>query len=102
MILKLILKNNRKLKRKDMVVWIQKDNKDFESDVKQLMEFFKESIDVADIRRFNKKYYKITSKNPAIMMSLFSAVHDLIPEVYFTQVEEVDLGEPISLEGFEL
>jgi len=90
MILKLIIKNNKKGNR--ITAWVQK-HKDFEEDLNQIFLFFKDNINVSEFRRFHK-YYKITSKDPAIMMSLFSTVHDLIPEIYFN-LEETSKNEGI-------
>ena len=81
MILKLIVKNNNKLKRNKIIVWIQK-HKDFDNDISQIFQFFKNNIKISEKRRLCK-YYKVSSDNPAIMMSLFSTLHDLIPEIYF-------------------
>ncbi|MFX1392072.1 MAG: hypothetical protein ACFFAH_00730 [Promethearchaeota archaeon] len=85
MILKLIVKNNNKSKRNQITAWIQK-HKDFESDIGQVFQFFKNNIKISEKRRFYK-YYKVSSDNPAIIMSLFSTVYDLIPEIYFKAEE---------------
>ena len=77
MILK--LKINRRKKR--ITIWIQK-NKDFINDIKQIFQFFKENVKISEKRRYYK-YYKVSSDNPVIMMSLFSTAHDLVHEIYF-------------------
>ena len=82
MILKLIINNGKKKKNRTVTAWIQKDN-EFKDDVQQLFQFFKDNIKISEKRRFHE-YYKVTSERPAIMMSLFSTVHELIPEVYFS------------------
>ena len=87
MILKLIVKNNNKSKRNKLTAWIQK-HKDFESDIGQIFQFFKKNIKISEKRRFYR-YYKVSSDNPAIMMSLFSTIHDLIPEIYFKNEEYI-------------
>ena len=83
MILKLIIKNNKKTGKRTLTAWIQK-HKDFDSDIKQIFQFFEENVQISEKRRIHK-YYKIKSDNPAIMMSLFSSAHDLIPDVYFSE-----------------
>ena len=85
MILKLIVKNNNKLKRNKIIVWIQK-HKDFDNDISQIFQFFKNNIKISEKRRLYR-YYKVSSDNPAIMISLFSTIHDLIPEIYFKAKE---------------
>ena len=80
MILKLIIKNKRN-KSNQIIVWIQK-NGEFEEDLQQLFDFFKDDLKITERWRF-RKYYRVTSEKPAIMMSFFSAAHDLIPEIYF-------------------
>ncbi len=85
--LKLKIKPNKK--KNEMIVWIQK-HKDLEDDIQKLFQFFEDQITISSITRIHK-YYKITSLNPAIMMSLFSSAHDLISEVYFN-CENFNLG----------
>jgi len=83
MILKLIIKNNKKTGKHTLTAWIEK-HKDFDSDIKQIFQFFKESVQISEKRRLHR-YYKIKSDNPAIMMSLFSSTHELIPDIYFKE-----------------
>ena len=83
MILKLIIRQNKKHKNNQIIAWIQK-HKDFDGDIKQIFQFFKENVQISDKRRIHK-YYKIKSDNPAIMMSLFSSAHELIPDIYFNK-----------------
>ena len=64
MILKLIIKHNKKLKKNQIIVWIQQ-NKGFDDDIKQLFQFFKDNILVSEKRRFHT-YYRVKSDNPAI------------------------------------
>ena len=87
MILKLIIKNNKKTKKNNIIVWIQK-NGDFEEDIQQIFQFFKDNIKITEKLRVNK-YYKVSSENPAIMLSLFSAVHEIIPDIYFNTEDSV-------------
>ena len=93
MILKLKIKNTRKNNR--IVVWIQK-NTQIESDLLQVFDFFNENIKISQIRVIHK-YYKITAENPAIIISLISAIHELIPEVYFTDEESIEEAECMNI-----
>ena len=83
MILKLKINSNKRKEKKKITAWIQKD-KDFNKDIKQIFDFFKNNVKISEKRRFHK-FYKVSSENPAIIMSLFSTIHDLIPEIYFTE-----------------
>ncbi|MHA1293756.1 MAG: hypothetical protein ACTSQJ_13945 [Promethearchaeota archaeon] len=99
MILKLVIKENKKTKKNQIIVWIQK-GREFEKDVQQIFNFFKESIMINEkIRKC--RYYKVTSKNPAIMLSLFSALQEIIPDIYFitqqpNSEEDIENFMPIS------
>ncbi len=91
MILKLKIKSNNKTKKKQIFVWIEK-NKEFKEDIQQLMQFFKEQIQVK--KRIGRHiYYKITSDNPAIMLSLLTTVQELIPDIYFNTNDSVNIEE---------
>ena len=89
--LKLKIKYNKKSKKRIIYAWIQK-NKQFENDVNQLLRFFKDQIQITLKRRF-LPYYKITSENPAIILSLFSTIQNLIPEIYFNTEESFEFKE---------
>ena len=91
MILKIIIKNGKKNKNKRITIWIQK-HEDFYKEIQQIFQFFKENIIISEKRRLHG-YYKITSKNPAIMISLFSTVQDLIPEIYFNTKNPIEIEE---------
>ncbi len=91
MILKLKIKSNNKTKKKQIFVWIEK-NKEFKEDVQQLIQFFKEQIQVKKRKGFHI-YYKITSEKPAIMLSLLTTVQELIPDIYFNTNQSVDVEE---------
>ena len=79
MILKVKIQNNKiKKKNKRITVWIQK-YKELEEDLKELFQFFKENIQVSKQIRLHK-YYKVTSENPAILLSLISTINELIPD----------------------
>ncbi len=91
MILRLKIKTNNKSKKKQIFVWIEK-NKEFKEDVQQLIQFFKEQIQVKTKIGFHV-YYKITSDNPAIMLSLLTTVQELIPDIYFNTNDSVSIKE---------
>ena len=91
MILRLKIKSNNKTKKQQIFIWIEK-NKEFESDVQQLIEFFDSQIQVKTIVGLHL-YYKITSDNPAIMLSLLTAIQELIPDIFFNTDESLDLEE---------
>ena len=91
MILKLKIKSNSKTKKKQIFVWIEK-NKEFKEDVHQLIQFFKDQIQVKK-RVGLHIYYKITSDNPAIMLSLLTTVQELIPDIYFNTNDSVNIEE---------
>ncbi len=91
MILKLKIKSNSKTKKKQIFVWIEK-NKEFKEDVQQLIQFFKKQIQVKK-RLGVHIYYKITSDNPAIMLSLLTTVQELIPDIYFNPNDSVNVEE---------
>ena len=93
MILKLKIKPNRRDNR--IAVWIQRNSK-IESDLLQIFEFFKENITISQIRVIHK-YYKISSENPAIMMSLISTIHEIIPEVYFPSEDLIEEAECMNI-----
>ncbi len=85
--LKLKVKNNKKRK---IVAFIQKD-KDFDESIHQLFRFFRNKLRISKLSRF-RRYYIVSSENPATILSLFSAVQDLIPDIYF------DTEEPLEIE----
>jgi len=91
MILRLKIKSNNKTKKKQIFIWIEK-NKEFENDIQQLIEFFKSQIQVKTRVGFHI-YYKITSDNPAIMLSLLTAIQELIPDIFFNADESLNLEE---------
>ncbi|MFX0047923.1 MAG: hypothetical protein ACFE8G_07120 [Candidatus Hermodarchaeota archaeon] len=91
MILKLKIKSNIKTKQKQIFVWIEK-NKEFQGDIQQLIQFFKEQIQVKT-RLGLHIYYKITSDNPAIMLSLLQTIEELIPDIYFNTNDSIKIEE---------
>ncbi len=81
MIVKLKVSKRKGSPQRILSIWIQK-HRDFNKDIDQLLEFFKQNVKVTTVRRL-RIYYKITSEQPAIMLSLFSSTTDLIQEVFF-------------------
>ncbi len=75
MILKLKLKPNKK---RQIVVWIH-DTQELEKDIKDVLTFFKDQVSVKTQTLIHKGY-KISSTNPAIMLSLHSTILELIAE----------------------
>ena len=84
------IKQNKKTNKSRIIVWIQKQ-KEFDNEIRQLLNFFKDQLMYYRVRKIHQ-YYKVTSGNPAIMMSLISSIQDLIPEIYF------NVDEPIGIE----
>ncbi len=94
MILKLKTKSNRKTNQNQIFIWIQR-HKDFKKDIQQILQFFKDQIVVSKKRKL-LPYYRITSDNPAILLSLFSTIQDLIPEIYFKVENSVEIEESVN------
>ena len=92
--MKLKLKINPKHNKKKMVVWIQK-NKDLDDNVVQIFRFFKDDIKFSKLSRI-LRYHIVSSENPGIILSLFSAVQDLIPETFFFSQDSNDLQELVN------
>ena len=86
--LKLKIKPNKTFKNKRIIAWIQKHS-DFDNDVRQIFQFFKDQIRISKLSKF-LRYYIVSSENPAIILSLFSSIQDLIPEIYFNTENFVD------------
>jgi len=94
MILKLKTKSNRKTNQNQIFIWIQR-HKDFKKDIQQILQFFKDQI-VASKKRKLLPYYRITSDNPAVLLSLFSTIQDLIPEIYFKVENSIEVKESVK------
>ena len=92
--MKLKLKINPKHNKKKMVVWIQK-NKDLDDNVVQIFRFFKDDIKSSKLSRI-LRYHIVSSENPGVILSLFSAVQDLIPETFFFSQDSNDLQELVN------
>ncbi|HDZ17185.1 hypothetical protein LCGC14_0590870 [marine sediment metagenome] len=89
MFLKLKIKSRSNSNYKQLFVWIQNYD-EFRNEIKQVLEFFKDQIILKKKYRFHK-YYRVTSENPAIMLSLLSTIQDLIPEIYFNANNDIDI-----------
>ena len=89
-----MIKAKRKTNQNQIFLWIQR-HKDFKKDVQQILQFFKDQI-VASKKRKILPYYRITSNNPAILLSLFSAIQDLIPEIFFNEDTSMEIKESIN------
>jgi intein-encoded DNA endonuclease-like protein len=94
MILKIRIKQNKKTNKNKIIIWIQKQ-KDVDNDIKQLLNFFKDQLVYYRVRKIHQ-YYKVTSGNPAIMMSLISSIQDLIPEIYFNVDESIGIQKTVN------
>ena len=94
--MKLILKvkPNKSSKKKRIIAWIQK-NSDLNDDIQQLLEIFKENLKISKISKI-LRYYIITSKNPAIILSLFSSIQESIPDVFFNKEDSIEIGDLID------
>ena len=96
MIFKLII---RKYKKGNTISgWIQK-HKEIEEDLKEIFEFFKDSIKISKKRRFHT-YYCINSEKPAILLSLFTTLHEIIPEIYFKNELAIENEEILKFENY--
>ncbi|MFX0024075.1 MAG: hypothetical protein ACFE9S_17235 [Candidatus Hermodarchaeota archaeon] len=96
MIIKTKVKSNKRDNNKTIIAWIQK-HKDFDPDIQGILNFFKDQITYTLITRINV-YYKITSDNPAIMLSLISSIQDLIAENYFSIEESLEVQESTNFQ----
>ncbi len=92
MILKLKVKKNKKRR---IVAFIQKD-KDFNDSISQILRFFEDKVRMSKLSRFTR-YRIITSENPAMILSLFSTVQDLIPDIYFNLEESIEIEDLSNL-----
>ena len=88
---KLKIKPNRK---KKIIVWIKK-NKHFNDNTQQLFKFFKDDINISKWSRVIK-YYIVSSENPGVILSLFSTIQELIPEIYFNSQDSKDVEELVK------
>lgn len=81
MFLKLKIKPRSKSNHKQLFVWIQ-NHAEYRQEINQILEFFNDQI-ILKKKFWFHRYYRVTSENPAIMLSLLSTIQELIPELYF-------------------
>ncbi|MFX1456403.1 MAG: hypothetical protein ACFFDB_13600 [Promethearchaeota archaeon] len=91
----MILKLKIKDKKKSIVAWVQK-SKIFEDNLLQIFQFFKEKITISKWSSFSR-FYIISSENPAIILSMFSSIQELIPDVFFNYEETTEIEDLSSL-----
>ncbi|MHA1105183.1 MAG: hypothetical protein ACTSPN_05620 [Promethearchaeota archaeon] len=94
MIIKLKIKGEKSTNKKQIVAWIQR-HEDIENDIQQLFQFFKDQMKVSKIRRI-LPYYRVSSEKPAIMLSFFNALQEIIPEIYFSNENSLEFEDSIS------
>jgi len=87
----MIIKLKIKSKKNHIAVWIQRNN-DIETDIQQLFQFFENKMKVSKVRRI-LPYYKVTTENHAIIWSFYTALQDIIPEIYLTNEDSVEFEE---------
>ncbi len=95
--MKLILKikPNKQSKEKRIIAWIQK-NSDFEDDIIQLFQLFKDNIKLSKLSKI-LRYHIVTSENPAIILNIFSTIQEIIPEVYFNKEDSIEIEDLIDI-----
>lgn len=91
--MKLKLKIKGKKKRR-LVAWIQK-SKEFNDSTHQIFRFFKDRIKISKLSKITK-YYVVSSENPGVIISLFSTIQELIPEVFFNIEESLEIEDSIN------
>ena len=89
--LKLKIKHKR---QKKLIALIEK-NRYFNVHTLELFEFFKDNIRISKWSKI-RKYFIVTSKNPGIILSLFSTIQELIPEIYFNSQDSKEIDELIK------
>ncbi len=82
MIMKLEIKQNKVTENNQIYAWFQR-NTIFDDDLHEVLSYFKR-LNVSKIGRL-QKYYRITSNNSPVMLSFIGAIHDIIPEVFFSE-----------------
>ena len=95
MLVKVKIKQRKKSAKNSIELWIQR-KKELDKDIIQLFQFFQNQLTYKNIRLIHP-YYKITSKNPAMILSLISSIQELIPEIYFCDDNNVELNKETYL-----
>jgi len=93
MIVKIKIKQHKKPKKNSIEVWVQR-KKELDQDLSQIFQFFENNLISKNIRRLHP-YYKITSDNPAMILSLISSLQELIPEIFFSNENKVEFKEEV-------
>ncbi len=89
MLVKIKIKQKNNTSEYSIVIWIQR-NKALDVDLEQLLKFFEKQIASKKVRHIYP-YYKITSDNPAMMLSLMSSIQELIPEIFFNDENDIEI-----------
>jgi len=94
--MKLILKikPNKPSRKKRIIAWIQK-NSEFKDDILQFFQIFKENIQILKLSKISR-HYIVTSKNPAIILNLFTSIQESIPQVYFNNENSIEIEDFID------
>ena len=95
MIIKIKIKQKKKASKNSIDLWVQR-KKGLDHDLAQIFQFFEGQLIFKDVRQLHP-YYKITSDNPAMILSLISSLQELIPEIFFNNDNKVELNEEINL-----
>jgi hypothetical protein len=95
MLVKVKIKQRKKSAGNSIELWIQR-KKELDEEIVQLFQFFQNQLIYKNIRLIHP-YYKITSKNPAMILSLISSIQELIPEIYFSDDNNVELNKETFL-----
>lgn len=95
MLVKIKIKQKKKSTRNSIELWIQR-KKELDDDIVQLFQFFQNQL-IYKNKRLIHPYYKITSKNPAMILSLISSIQELIPDIYFSGDNSVELNKETYL-----
>ncbi len=95
MIVKYQIKKDKKTNNNKLIVWLQKLDA-IERDIQEVFSFFEKDIVIKTTRRY-RRYYKITSNKPIIMISIISTLHELIPEMFFNEEDIANVEEEVNL-----
>ncbi len=95
LILKIKPRNHSKKKR--IIAWVRK-TPEFNDEIIQLFEIFKDNLKIS---KFSKmmRYYIVSSENPAIILNLFSAIQESIPEIYFNKEDPIKIEDLFDIDS---
>ncbi|MHA1196913.1 MAG: hypothetical protein ACTSUX_13645 [Promethearchaeota archaeon] len=89
------IKIKKKLKEKKITIFVQRKTI-IEAELLELLNFFNDNITLKKIRLIFP-YYKITSHEIPIMLSLISALGELIPDAFLDDPPDIEVrNSPIS------